>query len=487
MLLAWSTAEREGEMNKNIDFRRQYLENLPAVGKIIQRPGVKELLEKRPRSLVMQAINATKSDLREIIFNAESEEELQKVDLSDERVIAEITKRVGKLGRRSLRRAINATGIVLSTNLGRATLSEAAQEALRDVASGYCTLAVDMETGDRGSRDVHVRELLTMLTGAEDATVANNNAAATMLILHALANGKEVIVSRGQLIEIGGAFQLPEVVHRSGAQLVEVGTTNKTHLRSYREAITENTGAILRVHQSNYRMIGFTQDVPIEELVELGREYDIPVVDDLGSGAFVDLTKYGLPEEPVVSDSVKAGADIVCFSGDKLLSGPQAGIILGREKYIQMIKKDPFARMLRVGKLTLAALEGTLRLFLDVDTITQTNPTLRLLTLPIDTIDAAGRKLVERLLEILTDKAVVELIDGYSLVGGGSLPGEDLPTKLVSVQPLSISAETLGIRSRMENEPPVFTRIQQGCVLLDMRTVLDDEIETLAKSLENCC
>jgi len=334
---------------------------------------------------------------------------------------------------------------------------------------------------------VHVQELLTMLTGAEAATVANNNAAATMLILHALADGKEVIVSRGQLIEIGGAFQLPEVVHRSGAKLVEVGTTNKTHLRSYREAITENTGAILRVHQSNYRMIGFTQDVPIEDLVELGREYDIPIVDDLGSGAFVDLTKYGLPEEPVVSDSIKAGADIVCFSGDKLLSGPQSGIILGKEKYIQLIKKNPLARMLRVGKLTLAALEATLWLFLDTDTITQTNPTLRMLTLPVDEIEATAQKLVDRLSGSLKDKAVVKLVDGCSQVGGGSLPGENLPTKLVSVKPLSISAETLGRRLRLENEPPIFTRIQQECVLLDMRTVLDDEIETMGKALEDCC
>jgi len=474
-------------MNRNADFRTQYLQNLPAAGKIIQRPEVKEILEKHPRSLVMQAINDTKSELRDSIFKSESEEELKKNDFSDEGVIAEVIKRVSKLERRSLRRAINATGIVLSTNLGRATLSESAQEALRNVASGYSTLAVDMETGDRGSRDVHVQKLLTMLTGAEDATVANNNAAATMLILHALADGKEVIVSRGQLIEIGGAFQLPEVVHRSGAKLVEVGTTNKTHLRSYREAITEDTGAILRVHQSNYRMIGFTQDVPIEELVELGREYDIPVVDDLGSGAFVDLTQYGLPEEPVVSDSVKAGADIVCFSGDKLLSGPQSGIIIGKKKYIQMIKKNPLARILRVGKLTLAALEGTLRLFLNIDKITQTNPTLRLLTLTLNEIEANGQTLVDKLSESLKDKAIVELIDGYSLVGGGSLPGENLPTKLVSVKPLSMSAETLGINLRMENEPPVFTRIQRECVLLDMRTVLDDEMGTLAEAVEDCC
>ncbi len=471
-------------MNKGADFRGQYLKNLPAAGKIIQHPEVKKILETHPRSLVMQAINDIKSDLRNSVFKSESEEDLKKIDLPDEKVIAEVIKRVGTLARRSLQRAINATGIVLSTNLGRAVLSESAQKALQDVASGYCTLAVDMKTGDRGSRDVHVQELLTMLTGAEAATVANNNAAATMLILHALADGKEVIVSRGQLIEIGGAFQLPEVIHRSGAKLVEVGTTNKTHLRSYREAITENTGAILRVHQSNYRMIGFTQDVPIQDLVELGRECDIPVVDDLGSGAFVDITQYGLPEEPVVSDSIKAGADVVCFSGDKLLSGPQSGIIVGREKYIQMIKKNPLARILRVGKLTLAALEGTLRPFLNVNTITQTNPTLRLLTLPVDKIEANGRMLVDRLSESLKDKAVVKLIDGYSLVGGGSLPGENLPTKLVSVKPLPISAETLGIRLRMESEPPVFTRIQQECVLLDMRTVLDDEIETLGEALE---
>ena len=303
-----------------------------------------------------------------------------------------------------------------------------------------------------------------------------------MLILNTLANGKEVIVSRGQLVEIGGAFQLPDVIHRSGAILVEVGTTNKTHLRSYREAISDNTGAILRVHQSNYRIVGFAEDVPISDLVELGRERDIPVVDDLGSGAFIDLAKYGLPAEPLVSESVKAGADIVCFSGDKLLSGPQAGIILGNKRYIQMIKNNPLARMFRVCKLTLSALEATLRLYLDEDTIAETHPTLRLLIRPLSELEEKAEMLASKLSESLSKDTIVKVVDGYSQVGGGSLPMENLPTKLLSIKPLNISVDALGRKLR-KSDPPVFSRIQQECLLLDLRTVLDDELETLAAVL----
>jgi len=467
------------------DFRQEYLRNLPAAGRLVHHPKVKELFELYPKDLVIKVIRKCIEDIRNSILESEREADLKEIDLSTEQIINEISTRIDKIWKPSMRRAINANGIILSTSLGRAPLSKAAQKSLQNVTAGYCTLAVDMETGGRGDRDVHVQELLTMLTGAEAATVANNNAAATMLILSALANGKEVIVSRGELVEIGGAFQLPEVVHRSGAILVEVGTTNRTHLRSYQEAINENTGAILRVHQSNYRIIGFTGQVPLTELVELGKEYDLPIIDDLGSGAFVDLAKYGLPEEPLVSDSITTGADIVCFSGDKLLSGSQAGVILGKKKYIDIIKKNPLARILRVGKLTLAALEATLRLYLNDDTITETNPTLRLLTRPLNELEETAKKLAGRLSEILSNKAIVKIEDGYSQVGGGSLPAENIPTKLVSIKPLSISA--VAIARKLRNlDTPVFSRIQQESLLLDLRTVLEDEVEMLATALEEC-
>ncbi|MBM3235951.1 L-seryl-tRNA(Sec) selenium transferase [Candidatus Poribacteria bacterium] len=467
------------------DFRQRYLRSLPAAGKLVHHPRVKKLLEIYPPNLVMKIIRKSIEDTRSSILEAEREKDLEKIDISVEPFINEISARVDRVWKPSMRRAINATGIILSTSLGRAPLSKAAQEAIRNVAEGYSTLAVDLETGGRGDRNSHIQELLSYLTGAEAATVANNNAAATMLILNTLAKGKEVIVSRGELVEIGGEFQLPEVVHRSGAILMEVGTTNRTHLRSYREAINENTGAILRVHQSNYRIIGFASQVPLAELVELGRERGIPVIDDLGSGAFVDLTKYGLPEEPLVSDSVSAGADIVCFSGDKLLSGPQAGIILGKQKYIEKINKNPLSRILRVGKLTIAALEATLRLYLNEDTIAETNPTLRLLTRPLNELEDTANTLAHRLSENLANNAVVKVEDGYSQVGGGSLPVENIPTKLLSIKPLNISVDALA-RNLRKSDPPVFSRIQQECLLLDLRTVLEDEVETLAIVLANC-
>jgi L-seryl-tRNA(Ser) seleniumtransferase len=467
------------------DFRQQYLRKLPAAGKLVHNPKIQSLLEFYPKDLVMKVIRKSIDDIRNSILESEREGNLKEIDLSTEQIINKISARIDKIWKPSMRNAINATGIVLSTNLGRAPLSKAAQEAIKDVAAGYSTLAVDMEMGKRGDRDAHVQELLTMLTGAEAATIANNNAAATMLILSALANGKEVIVSRGELVEIGGAFQLPDVVHRSGAILVEVGTTNRTHLRSYREAITENTGAILRVHQSNYRIIGFAGQVSLTELVELGREHNIPVIDDLGSGAFVDLTKYGLPEEPLVSDSIEIGADIACFSGDKLLSGSQAGIILGKKKYIDMIKKNPLARILRVGKLTIAALEATLRLYLNDDTIAKTNPTLYLLTRPLNELEGTAEKLVRKLSESLNNNAVVKVKDGYSQVGGGSLPVENIPTKLISLEPVNLSVDAVARKLR-NLDTPVFSRIQQECLLLDLRTVFEDEVEALATALENC-
>jgi len=471
-------------MQDSKDFKQECLKKLPASGKLIHHAKMKELTALYSRDLVVKTIQKTIDEARNAILNSDSEN-LKSINLSTEHIIGVITSRINKIYKPSMRHVINATGIILSTNLGRAPLSKSAQEALINTTKGYSPLAVNFDTGHRGDRDSHVQELLTLLTGAESATVANNNAAATMLILNSMAKGKEVLVSRGQLVEIGGDFQLVEVVHRSGSILVEVGSTNRTHLKNYKDAITENTGAILRVHQSNYRIIGFTEEVPLADLVLLGKEYNIPVIDDLGSGALFDLTKYGLPAEPLVAESIETGADVVCFSGDKLLSGPQAGIIIGKKKYIQMIKKNPLARMLRVCKLTVTALEATLRLYLNEDTIAETNPTLRILTRPLNELEETAKTLTDRLSKSLEGKAVVQVIDGYSQVGGGSLPAENIPTKLLSIKPLHNPVDTLGKNLR-KSDPPVFTRIQQDCLLLDLRTVMDDETSLMASVLESC-
>jgi L-seryl-tRNA(Ser) seleniumtransferase len=471
-------------MQDSKDLKQEYLTKLPAAGKLIHHAKMKELTALYSRDLVVKIIQKSIDEARNAILNS-GDEELKSINLSKEYFIDIIISRINKICKPSMEHVINATGIILSTNLGRAPLSKSAQEALINATKGYSPLAVSLETGHRGDRDSHVQELLTLLTGAESATVANNNAAATMLILNSIAKGKEVLVSRGQLVEIGGDFQLVEVVHRSGATLVEVGSTNRTHLKNYRDAITENTGAILRVHPSNYRIIGFTEEVPLVDLVQLGREHNIPVIDDLGSGALFDLTKYGLPAEPLVSESVEIGADVICFSGDKLLSGPQAGIIIGKKKYIQMIKKNPLARMLRVCKLTVTALEATLKLYLNDDTIAETNPTLRILTRPLSELDETAKSLADRLSKSLEGKAMVQVTDGYSQVGGGSLPAENIPTRLLSIKPLHIPVDTLGKNLRKSN-PPVFTRIQQDCLLFDLRTVMDDEPALMAFAIESC-
>ncbi len=298
---------------------------------------------------------------------------------------------------RTLRRAINATGILMHSGLGRAVLSEDARSALDEAVHGYCSLALDIDSGKRGQRDSHVAGLLRELTGAEAATICNNNSAATILVLNSLARGKDVIVSRGQLVEIGGSFRMPEVMAMSGAVMREVGTTNKTHLRDYADAIGPETGAILRVHHSNYRILGFHAEPGIEELAELGRQRGIPVVDDIGSGALVDLKAYGLESEPLVRASITAGVSVACFSGDKLIGGPQSGIIVGRADVVARIKKNPLARAMRCGKLTLAAMEATLRLFLTPDKLEERHPLYRMLSIKLEDLQKRGEVMVREL------------------------------------------------------------------------------------------
>jgi len=379
-----------------------------------------------------------------------------------------------------IRPVVNATGIILHTNLGRAVLPRRAVAALANL-DGCCNLQIDLETGKRGKRSHMTELLLTKLTGAEAALVVNNNAAATLLVLAALCKGKEVIVSRGQLIEIGGSYRLPDCISQSGAVMVEVGTTNKTHLYDYERALTENTGMILRVNPSNYRIVGFSELVPVHDLVKLRKKRPVIVGDDLGCGALVDLSKYGLPKEPTVQESIEAGADIVFFSGDKLIGGPQAGIIVGRKSLIDIVRKHPLTRMLRICKLTDTALEQTLRLFLDPETLAEHHPTLKMLSLPKKTLRekaTALKKKLDREIPLLT----VHVTECDSETGGGSLPGTAIPSYGLAVSVPGMSAERLSFSLR-RNEPPVVARIRGDEVLLDMRTLLEGEGDIVLSAL----
>jgi L-seryl-tRNA(Ser) seleniumtransferase len=363
----------------------------------------------------------------------------------------------------------------MHTGLGRAAFPPAAQASLAEVAEGYSTLAADIETGRRSHRDNHLEDLICEITGAEAATVVNNNAAATMLILNTLARGREVIVSRGQLVEIGGAFRMPDVMAASGAVLREVGTTNKTHMSDYAGAINEQTGAIMRVHHSNYRIVGFAEEPPIEDLVGLAREHGIAIIDDLGSGALVDLSRWGIEHEPQVQDSMRAGVDVACFSGDKLIGGPQAGFIVGKREAVDRIRKNQLARALRIGKLTIAGLEATLRLFLRPERLEQDHPVYWMFSRPAEEVGRRTRRLIRRLKNRLPeDAAELTLIAGGSQIGSGAVPVETIPTKLLRVRSPHAAAEKLSCALR-RHDPPVFPRVHQDALLLDMRTVLKGE------------
>lgn len=370
----------------------------------------------------------------------------------------------------SLRRAINATGIIVHTGLGRAVLSEAAVRAVAEIAGSHSTLEIDAESGKRGSRQDHVIKLLTDITGAESALVVNNNAAAVMLAVNTLARNLDVVVSRGQLVEIGGSFRLPDIIERAGARLVEVGTTNRTRIGDYEEAVSQwDTGLILRCHPSNFKISGFVEETPLEELVALSRQVYAPVLDDLGSGAFIDLAPYGLEHEPMVQESVKAGADVVAFSGDKLLGASQAGILVGKAEYIDRCRANPLARALRVDKLTLAALEATFHIYRDGDPISEI-PVLAAISRPLPDVDAQARRLSRRINALGIEGLKAWVVCATSETGGGSLPGQSIESRAVALKSDKLSAEDLGRRFR-ECEPPIFGRIARDTFLLDMRTV----------------
>lgn len=450
------------------------LRRLPSIDELMSYETTAGLLKEHDHAVVVNAARAVVDKARsEILSGAEA------VDISVEYLVGQAAAQIHRKFSPSMKGAVNASGIILHTGLGRAALSKAAIDAVNDTIKSYCTLASDLETGQRQSRDVHLADLLCELTGAEAATFANNNAAATLLILNSLAKGKEVIVSRGQLVEIGGSFRMPDVMEASGAILREVGTTNKTHLSDYSAAINENTGAILKVHQSNYRIVGFTEEPSIWEICEVARKHNLPVIDDIGSGALVDLAQFGIENEPMVQDSVKAGSDVICFSGDKLIGGPQSGVIVGKASVIRTIKKNPLARALRIGKMEVAAMEATLRLFLDRDRLTERHPTYTMLSLSPDAIAKREQAAAKKLKAV---DAEISVIDGASQVGSGSSPAETLPTKLLSVKPTSISAGALSKQLRYCNRP-VFARVQNDCVLLDFRTVQPNEDALVVKAI----
>ena len=387
-----------------------------------------------------------------------------------------VLRRGAELARPALGRVINATGVVLHTNLGRAPLSPRAAAAVGEAARGYSNLEYDLSARRRGRRGAAVESLLCALTGAEAALVVNNNAAAVFLLLSALAAGRGVALSRGELVEIGGKFRVPDVMAQSGAIMVDLGTTNKTHLSDYEEAINENTAALLKVHTSNFRVVGFTESVSVAELVELGNKHGLPVIEDIGSGVLIDLSKYGLTYEPTVQESIRAGAAIVCFSGDKLLGGPQAGIIVGRKEYIKKIKKHPLTRAFRIDKFTAAALELTLQEYLSEENAIRNIPVLRMLTQPPMEIRERAEKLAAMLKNV---NARVEVVDCESQVGGGSMPLERLRSSAVAIKPNGMTTAAFEEALRRA-ERPVICRVQEDRALMDMRTVQPGETELIA-------
>lgn len=422
-----------------------------------------------PRDLIVSTVREVLEDLRGQLKEGRTSETV----LSHAEIVSLVKARLMEKAGLSLQKVINATGVIVHTCLGRSPLPAKALENIQKLAEGYCSLETDLSTGRRSPRGEYLETLTCTLTGAETAMVVNNNAAAVLLTLDTLARGKEVIVSRSQLVEIGGSFRMPEVMEKSGVILKEVGTTNKTYLADYKRAITPNTALLLLVHPSNFRMVGFISTVSAQELVTLGREYGLPVMYDLGSGALIDFASYGLSHEPTVQESVEAGVDITTFSTDKLLGGPQGGLIVGKRGVINLMKKNPLARALRIGKLSLAALEATLGLYTDKENLPKTLPILEMIARPLEEIERQCQKFIKELSHRIPEVEVL-IDEGFSTVGGGSLPGEEIPTRLLSINPRPHSAQELSNMLRL-NVPSILGRIEKDRVLLDLRTVRDKE------------
>ena len=461
--------------------RASLLRQLPQVDDLLRHPELAPAVSPLPRLLAAAVVRRVLAAARQTI-NAEPPAALPP-RLDETALLQDLREALLAAAQPRLRRVVNATGVVIHTNLGRAPLGEACLAQLLEVASRYNTLEYDLARGARGSRQDHLEAVLQQLTGAEGVLVVNNNAAAVLLALNTLAAGKEVVISRGQLVEIGGSFRLPEIMAASGAILREVGTTNKTYLSDFEKAITSETAVLLKVHPSNFRIMGFTHEVTLTEMVDLGRRYGLKVVEDLGSGCLVDLSRYGLEREPTVQETIKAGADLVLFSGDKLLGGPQAGLILGNRAVVEALRKNPLTRALRPDKMTLTALEATLRLFLDEPRALAEIPTLRMLTRPVAELNRQARALARRLRRRFGERLRVEVVKSEGRAGGGALPQAPLPSRALALTVAPLTPQALEARLRQAGTP-VIGRVEHGVVLLDLRTMLPGDREALMAALE---
>ena len=454
---------------------KHLLSQVPAINKILLLDEIKELMNTYTEVAIKSAIKQYIEEIKQAILN----EELSEVP-SLSKIVGEVARIVEKEDKNSLRRVINATGTILHTNLGRSLLSEKIKENIESVAFNYSNLEFDIDNKKRGSRYVHLIDIIKKLTGAEDVLVVNNNAAAVLLTLNTLVKDQEIIVSRGELVEIGGAFRIPEIIKLSGGVPIEVGTTNKTHLKDYENAITEETGALLKVHTSNYKILGFTESVSNEEISYLARENELVSINDLGSGQFVDFSKFGLPYEPTVKEILDNGIDIVTFSGDKLLGGPQAGIIVGKKKYIEKMKKNQLTRALRVDKMTLASLEATLKLYLDEKEALEHIPTLHMISLSKERLFGKADVLKTKLSDLDFD---IRIKEDKAEVGGGSYPASYLESVAVKLTHRKLHATEIE-RRLLEVEIPIITRIKDNSIILDMRTLRTREFDIVKAALE---
>ena len=461
-------------MNKNLLYR-----SIPKVDVLLESQTIQEMIERYSRDSVMEAIRAEMDNLRAFIGGCDEEDKAQEQIAL---LISHIGDAVEKMHTPNMKKVINGTGTILHTNLGRAPISREHMKKAFDIVTGYSNLEYNLEEGRRGERYSHFEKLLCKITGAEAAMAVNNNASSVLLILSSLAKGGEVIVSRGELIEIGGKFRIPDVMTQSGATLVEVGTTNKTHVSDYEENITEETKALLKVHTSNYKIVGFTESVGIDELMPIAKEHGIPVIEDLGSGVLIDLSKYGLTYEPTVQESVAKGADVVCFSGDKLFGGPQAGIIVGKKKYIDMMKKNQLTRALRIDKFTAAALELVLQEYLSEEQAVQHIPVLRMITEPLDEVARRARSLA-RTIRSTDIQAKVDVVSCESQIGGGSLPMERIPSMAVAIRPKHESVAALEDQMR-HLTVPMIPRTVNDTIMLDVRTVETEDFKLIAAELQ---
>lgn len=456
---------------------QEMLKLIPKVDRVLEWPEIAALLPGHPRPEVLMAVRQTLDDLRAQVLGGAGGAILER-----DTVIAAVMACLRRRSSSSLRPVINGTGVVVHTNLGRSPLADAAEEAIHSVASGYSNLEFDLQNGERGTRYSHVEDLICELTGAESALVVNNNAAAVMLALSSLALGRQVVVSRGELVEIGGSFRIPDVMRQSGAQLVEVGTTNRTHIRDFSTAICDATALLLKVHTSNFAIVGFTAQATIAEMAALGHETGIPVMLDAGSGCLLDLSPFGIGGEPTIRQYLAEGADLVTFSGDKLLGGPQAGIIAGKRDLVGPLKQHPFLRAVRIDKLTLAALEATLRLYRDDRSALAAIPTLRMLTTAIAELDRRANRIIKKFGRSLPETVTLLKHRGESSAGGGSFPLLQLPTALIEVKIANASPQM--IEAVLRRSPvPVIGRIHRERYLLDVRTILDRDLSALLAAI----